>query len=224
MNRLDDTVGPENWWDEYTPLEHSVICRLTIRLPDGTTLTKSDAGGHAGMSDPGDDEKSGFADAFKRAAVKFGIGRYLYKDGVPDFAQAFFQNYEEPRQQATPQQHSSAPPARQESRGAAPAAPSGRSSGGGNYDPNAAPRSGRALFAWCKKAQENDGEDWVKRVNELGDAEGLPKKMIDWSETDVARIFGLVTGTANHTPAPAATAPSGAKRPSSMVADDDIPY
>ena len=37
------------------------------------------------MSDSGDDDKSGYSDAFKRAAVKFGVGRYLYRDGVPSF-------------------------------------------------------------------------------------------------------------------------------------------
>ena len=83
MNRLDNVLGPENWWDEYVPAENSVLCRLTIRLPDGSTLTKSDAGGYAGMADSGDDDKSGFSDAFKRAAVKFGVARYLYRDGVP---------------------------------------------------------------------------------------------------------------------------------------------
>jgi len=82
MNRLDEVLGPESWWDDYTPLEHSVICRLSISLPGGEVLTKSDAGGCAGMSDAGDDDKSGFSDAFKRAAVKFGVGRYLYGDGV----------------------------------------------------------------------------------------------------------------------------------------------
>lgn len=86
MNRLDDVVGPANWSDDYVPLEHSVICRLTIQLPDGRTVTKCDAGAYAGMPDEGDDDKSGFSDAFKRAAVKFGIGRYLYRDGVPRFA------------------------------------------------------------------------------------------------------------------------------------------
>ena len=85
MNRLDEVLGPENWWDDFVPLEHSVICRMTIRLPDGTMLTKCDAGGYAGLADPGDDDKSGFADAFKRTAVKFGVGRYLYRDGVPRF-------------------------------------------------------------------------------------------------------------------------------------------
>lgn len=87
MNRLDTVLGPENWWDEYHPGAHSVMCRLSIRLPDGNTLTKCDAGGYAGMADQGDDDKSGFSDAFKRAAAKFGVARYLYRDGVPAFAQ-----------------------------------------------------------------------------------------------------------------------------------------
>ena len=85
MNRLDDVLGPENWWDEYTPGENSVLCRMTLRLPDGQTITKADAGGYAGMADSGDDDKSGFSDSFKRAAAKFGIARYLYRDGVPEF-------------------------------------------------------------------------------------------------------------------------------------------
>src|SRR4051812_2798702 len=87
MNRLDNVLGPENWWDEYAPHENSVLCRLTIRLPDGQVLTKADAGGYAGMADSGDDDKSGYSDAFKRAAVKFGVARYLYRDGVPSFTQ-----------------------------------------------------------------------------------------------------------------------------------------
>src|SRR3954447_2245595 len=85
MNRLDDVLGPENWWDEYVPGQNSVMCKLTLPMPDGATITKADAGGYAGMSDSGDDDKSGFSDAFKRAAAKFGVARYLYRDGVPQF-------------------------------------------------------------------------------------------------------------------------------------------
>jgi hypothetical protein len=88
MNRLDNVLGPENWWDTYTPAEKSVLCKLTIRLPDGSTLTKADAGGYAGMADEGDDDKSGYSDSFKRAAVKFGIARELYGDGVANFRQS----------------------------------------------------------------------------------------------------------------------------------------
>ena len=51
MNRLDSVLGPENWWDEYIPLENSVVCKLSIRLPDGSIVTKADAGGYAGMAD-----------------------------------------------------------------------------------------------------------------------------------------------------------------------------
>jgi hypothetical protein len=101
MNRLDNVLGPEAWWDDYFPGENSVICRLTIVLPDGQQLTKVDAGGYAGMADGGDDDKSGFSDAFKRTAVKFGVGRYLYKDGVPDFAMSDRSGYvhREPRRE-----------------------------------------------------------------------------------------------------------------------------
>ncbi len=85
MNRFDEVVGPENWWDEYKPTEHGVVCKLTLRLPDGQMIAKCDCGGHAGMQDEGDDEKSGFSDAFKRSAVKWGVGRYLYGDGSAEF-------------------------------------------------------------------------------------------------------------------------------------------
>src|SRR5881227_1430774 len=107
MNRLDSVLGPENWWDDFVPSENSVTCRLTIRLPDGSTVTKADAGGYAGMADQGDDDKSGFSDAFKRAAAKFGVARYLYRDGVPHFVRE-----REPRAVAPPEppvQSSSAP-------------------------------------------------------------------------------------------------------------------
>jgi hypothetical protein len=88
MNRLDDVVGPSNWWDDYIPIDNAVICRLSIRLPDGQVLTKCDVGGNSKTPDSSDVEKSGFSDAFKRAAVKFGIGRHLYADGVPNFVRA----------------------------------------------------------------------------------------------------------------------------------------
>jgi hypothetical protein len=87
-NRLDEVLGPENWWDSYPFIaEASAICLLTLRLPDGSTVTKCDAGGAAGMADAGDDDKSIISDAFKRAAAKWGVGRYLYRDGVPDYGE-----------------------------------------------------------------------------------------------------------------------------------------
>src|SRR5262245_16376628 len=166
MNRLDDVLGPENWWDDFVPLEHSVICKLTIRLPDGTVLTKSDAGGYAGMPDPGDDDKSGFADAFKRAAVKFGIGRYLYRDGVPRFAEQRLQSRGElsspdasASQLAALSGDAPVPPApATEAAGPNPSSREGE-------DASNTPRSGRALFAWTKDQDEKYEYGLLKHIN-----------------------------------------------------------
>src|SRR5262245_56661773 len=178
MNRLDDVLGPANWWDEYLPQEHSVICRLTIRLPDGTTLTKSDAGGYAGMSDSGDDDKSGFSDAFKRAAVKFGIGRYLYRDGVPRFL----------REQATlgsPQAEECRPP-HAFARLAPPAhGPAPDADGnGGNI-----PQTGKALFAWIKQKEEKLGPGLLRIISEWGQSEKFPERMVQWSGEQVRQAY-----------------------------------
>jgi hypothetical protein len=190
MNRLDDVLGPENWWDSYRPLEHSVICELTIRLPDGTVLTKSDAGGYAGMADEGDDDKSGFADALKRAAVKFGVGRYLYRDGVPRFARESLQTrggLESQAAEAPKAPGASAPPA-----GAAPLtapapslAPSPRTTDDG-LNP---PRSGRALFAWIKDQDEKYEYGLLKHINAWAKRQEYPARMIDWENDQVARAF-----------------------------------
>lgn len=91
MNRLDAVLGPENWSDRYYEVCQVLFCEITIRLPDGTTVSKSDAGGFKEMKEGGrvDEEntdKTGASDAFKRAAAKFGVARYLYKDGLPELA------------------------------------------------------------------------------------------------------------------------------------------
>ncbi len=78
MDRLDAAVGPENWQDDYTILEHgSVLCRLSVRV-NGEWVAKEDVGSESEQPDAGDRLKAAVSDALKRAAVKFGIGRYLY--------------------------------------------------------------------------------------------------------------------------------------------------
>ena len=54
------------------------MCRLTVTI-DGDPVTKCDVGGESQQPDEGDRVKAAFSDALKRAAVKFGIGRYLYR-------------------------------------------------------------------------------------------------------------------------------------------------
>ena len=180
MNRLDDVLGPANWWDEYMPQENSVICRLTIRLPDGTTLTKSDAGGYAGMSDSGDDDKSGFSDAFKRAAVKFGIGRYLYRDGVPRFVQERIQH---PSLSADPSHHAlpsaiTRPKRRRLGAGPRPAATA-----------TAAPQTGKALFAWIKQQDEKHGYGLLKLISDWAKQRDFPARMVQWNAEQVQQAF-----------------------------------
>jgi hypothetical protein len=79
QDRLDDVVGPQNWEDAYHCLpDGAVVCRLRVRLGE-EWITKHDVGGQSEQPDEGDRRKAAFSDALKRAAVKFGIGRYLYR-------------------------------------------------------------------------------------------------------------------------------------------------
>lgn len=74
MNRLDDVVGPQNWKDDYKAgPDGGVLCGISIRFGD-EWITKWDGGENSDF----EAVKGGLSDAFKRAAVKWGIGRYLY--------------------------------------------------------------------------------------------------------------------------------------------------
>src|SRR3954447_2802017 len=79
QDRLDDVLGVEGWQDEYEVLpDSSVLCRLRLKI-GGEWVTKMDVGGPSEQPDGGDRMKAAFSDALKRAAVKFGVGRYLYR-------------------------------------------------------------------------------------------------------------------------------------------------
>lgn len=78
-DRLDDVMGVENWHDGYDFLpDGSVVCSLSLRFGD-EWITKTDVGGPSEQPDGGDRVKAAVSDALKRAAVKFGVGRYLYR-------------------------------------------------------------------------------------------------------------------------------------------------
>ena len=79
QDRLDEVLGVAGWQDEYECLpEGGVVCRLRLHLGD-QWITKMDVGGPSEQPDEGDRRKAAFSDALKRAAVKFGVGRYLYR-------------------------------------------------------------------------------------------------------------------------------------------------
>ena len=180
MNRLDDVLGPGNWWDDYSPQPNSVICRLSICLPDGGEITKCDAGGYAGMPDEGDDDKSGYSDAFKRAAVKFGIGRHLYGDGIPQFV------VDRIRPVTTPPRIVNHAPAI-----GTPAAPV-RANAGPTVSTadQGPPTTGKALYAWARRVDTRRGSDQVVRyLQDLGRAAKLPTRFVDWSDGAVTRAY-----------------------------------
>ena len=74
MDRLDAVCGPEGWQDEYLDVGNgATCCRIGVKV-DGEWVWKSDGAGRTDY----EGDKGQFSDAFKRAAVKHGIGRYLY--------------------------------------------------------------------------------------------------------------------------------------------------
>jgi hypothetical protein len=80
MNRLDDVCGPDGWQDRYEFHGSRTVCYLSITPNGGVDwITKADGAGDTDV----EAEKGGISDAFKRAAVKWGIGRYLYDLPAP---------------------------------------------------------------------------------------------------------------------------------------------
>lgn len=83
MERLDDVVGPGRWQNRYSHSDKKTICEIGILIADPSDefpslnpqwVWKSDGAGDSDV----EAEKGALSDAFKRAAVRWGIGRYLY--------------------------------------------------------------------------------------------------------------------------------------------------
>lgn len=87
MNRLDEVCGPENWQNVFDKGPGGgIICGIAIRIPqkmheglgmhheESYWVTKWDGAENTDV----ESVKGGLSDAMKRAAVQWGIGRYLY--------------------------------------------------------------------------------------------------------------------------------------------------
>lgn len=73
MDLLDKVVGVENWQDDYKLVDGKLMAGIGIKC--GTEwVWKWDTGNESQM----DGDKGQISDAFKRAGVKWGIGRFLY--------------------------------------------------------------------------------------------------------------------------------------------------
>ena len=73
MDTLDTICGPGNWCDNYKEVKGLMMCGVSIFV-NGIWVTKWDTGSEANF----EKEKSIVSDSFKRACVKWGIGRFLY--------------------------------------------------------------------------------------------------------------------------------------------------
>jgi hypothetical protein len=93
---LDEVVGPENWSDEYNVVNQNMYAGLSINVtgdPDNPRwVTKWDCGTESNT----EQEKGEASDAFKRAAVKWGIGRFLYRLGVVELPTKEYKGKERP--------------------------------------------------------------------------------------------------------------------------------
>lgn len=78
MDRLDEVCGPENWQRKYQQFGKDYVCEIGINIEGVGWVWKSDGASETDF----EATKGGLSDAFKRAAVSWGIGRYLYKLGA----------------------------------------------------------------------------------------------------------------------------------------------
>ena len=73
QDRLDQVCGPAGWQCRYPHAGQKTVCEIGIRVGN-EWIWKADGAGDSDV----EAEKGALSDAFKRAAVKWGIGRYLY--------------------------------------------------------------------------------------------------------------------------------------------------
>jgi hypothetical protein len=78
MDRLDDVCGPAGWQCDYPHANGKTVCRIGLKIGD-EWVWKADGAGDTDF----EAEKGALSDAFKRAAVRWGIGRYLYDTAAP---------------------------------------------------------------------------------------------------------------------------------------------
>lgn len=79
QDRLDEVCGPAGWQSKHYDVGGGKLaCSIGI-LVNGEWVWKSDGAGDTQV----EAEKGAFSSAFKRAAVLWGVGRYLYDMGAP---------------------------------------------------------------------------------------------------------------------------------------------
>jgi hypothetical protein len=216
-DRLDEVVGVSGWKEDYQALpEGAVVCRLSI-LFGNEWVTKMDVGSPSEQPDGGDRMKAAFSDALKRAAVKFGIGRYLYR--IPNV----WHDYDPAKKQfiGRPIPGGPAAPAPRP----AAAKPAAQPSAAANL-----PRDGKELL---RRVAEYESKLVAQKVcvanalvhflSQAGDAAGFGHDLETWAgpaipfSVEKVKEFEKLARTANAAP-PAAEKPKKTAAPSQMPA------
>jgi hypothetical protein len=73
QERLDEVCGPDGWQCKYSHANSKTVCDIGIKIGD-EWIWKANGAGDTDV----EQEKGALSDAFKRAAVMWGVGRYLY--------------------------------------------------------------------------------------------------------------------------------------------------
>ena len=77
MDHLDSVMTPAKWQDKYYEVQGKVYCSVGLKFEE-EWIWKSDCGSESNV----EGEKGQASDAFKRACVKWGLGRFLYTKGI----------------------------------------------------------------------------------------------------------------------------------------------
>lgn len=77
MKRLDEVFTPAGWKDDYKEIKGNLFACVAIKV-DGEWVEKWDAGAESAV----EKEKGEASDSFKRACVKWGLGRFLYDQEI----------------------------------------------------------------------------------------------------------------------------------------------
>lgn len=92
---LDEVVGPENWQTKYEVINSNLYCSVGIKVEreNGSEwVWKTDCG----IESMAEKEKGESSDAFKRACVQWGIGRFLYRKGIIELPTKDYKGKERP--------------------------------------------------------------------------------------------------------------------------------
>jgi hypothetical protein len=201
MDRLDDVVGMYNWRCTHQRLSNDqVACKLAVRI-NGEWIEKEDVGSESQQPSEGDKTKAAFSDSLKRAAVLFGIGRYLYR--LPQ--QWVGYDPQRKRLTETPKlpewalPKGVAPGATQPTQSAPPPlaepAPASKTAGQPS-NPPAIPQNGFEFWDLIRRREEELVKRKLCKPGELiaeieKDTQDYPSDLIAWSMPQIERAYGL---------------------------------